>query len=114
MSNNSFVNATPATDESADDNDFTIPDNMKNINPIDEDMDNCSINIGIIDTSFPENENYEFEGITEFPKSYFTLTPKERLMLLFLENVRRQMQMLYPKRSPPIMAIPNECGVQVN
>lgn len=33
-------------------------------------------------------------------------------MLLYAENFRRQYWEKYPQRKPPILAIPNECGVQ--
>lgn len=70
--------------------------------------------IGMIYTSFPENPNPEFEGRTHFPKSYHTLSPKEKLMLLFAENFRRQFKVRYPDRKGLLLAPKNECGVQVS
>lgn len=69
--------------------------------------------LGLIHTNFPENESPEFEGRTVFPSSYNTLSPKERLLLLFAENFRRQFNELYPVRLPLVLAVANECGVQV-
>lgn len=69
--------------------------------------------LGLIHTNFPENESPEFEGRTVFPSSYNTLSPKERLLLLFAENFRRQFNELYPERLPLVLAVANECGVQV-
>lgn len=72
----------------------------------------ASEEIGVIYTNFPENPEPEFEGETDFPLSYHTLNSKERLLLLFAENFRRQHFVQYKKRKPPILAIANECGVQ--
>lgn len=72
----------------------------------------ASEQIGIIYTSFPENFDPEFEGEVDFPLSYHTISSKERLLLLFAENFRRQYFVQYPKRKPPILAVNNECGVQ--
>lgn len=69
--------------------------------------------LGLIHTNFPENKSPEFEGRTVFPSSYNTLSPKERLLLLFAENFRRQFNELYPERLPLVLAVANECGVQV-
>lgn len=65
---------------------------------------------GIIYTCFPDNRDKpEF---SHFPESYFSLRPKEKLLLLFAENFRRQFKELYPKRRPLVLAIENECQVQ--
>lgn len=69
--------------------------------------------LGLIHTNFPENQTPEFEGRKVFPSSYNTLNPKERLLLLFAENFRRQFNELYPERFPLVLAVANECGVQV-
>lgn len=68
--------------------------------------------LGRIHTCFPEITEVEFEGRTEFPKSYKTLSVKERLLLLFAENFRRQYNEKYPNRKPLILCLLNECGVQ--
>lgn len=68
--------------------------------------------LGKIHTCFPEASDIEFEGRTEFPKSYKTLSNKERLLLLFSENFRRQYKEKYPNRKPLILCLSNECGVQ--
>jgi hypothetical protein len=65
---------------------------------------------GIIYTCFPENrDKLEFSHL---PESYFTLSPKEKLLLLFAENFRRQFKELYPSRRPLVLAVENECQVQ--
>lgn len=70
---------------------------------------------GVIYTSFADRTDVpEFEGLTDFPRSYYTTSPKERLLLLFAENFRRQYIQLYPARKPPILAVNNECGIQVS
>lgn len=69
--------------------------------------------LGIIYTSFPENQCPEFEGQTVFPSTYYTLSSKEKLLLLFAENFRCQFSEKYPHRRPQILAIENECKIQV-
>lgn len=66
---------------------------------------------GTIYTCFPEkySENEEFK---HFPVSYFTLSSKEKLLLLFAENFRRQFKQIYPSRFPLVLAVENECKVQ--
>jgi hypothetical protein len=65
---------------------------------------------GIIYTCFPENRDKpEFSHL---PESYYTLRPKEKLLLLFAENFRRQFKELYPSRRPLVLAVENECQVQ--
>ena len=65
---------------------------------------------GIIYTCFPESR-----GKSEFshlPDSYYTLSPKEKLLLLFAENFRRQFKEHYSSRRPLVLAVENECQVQ--
>lgn len=68
--------------------------------------------LGVIYTCFKDNHNPEFEGRTKFPKSYNTLSPKEKILLLYAENLRRQFKEKYPKRRPLVLACYNECKVQ--
>lgn len=78
-----------------------------------EEVKRIAEQIGIIYTSFPENKDPEFEGEYDFPLSYYTIKSKERLLLLFAENLRRQYCVKYPDRMPLVLAISNECGTQV-
>lgn len=65
---------------------------------------------GTIYTCFPENRDKpEFSHL---PESYFTLRPKEKLLLLFAENFRRQFKEHFPLRRPLVLAVENECQVQ--
>lgn len=65
---------------------------------------------GTIYTCFPENRaKPEFSHL---PESYFTLRPKERLLLLFAENFRRQFKERFQLRRPLVLAVENECQVQ--
>jgi hypothetical protein len=65
---------------------------------------------GMIYTCFPEARNKpEFSHL---PESYYTLSPKEKLVLVFAENFRRQYKELFPKRRPLVLAVENECHVQ--
>jgi len=65
---------------------------------------------GMIYTCFPEARHKpEFSHLSE---SYFSLSPKEKLVLVFAENFRRQYKELFPKRRPLVLAVENECHVQ--
>ncbi|XP_054725262.1 coiled-coil domain-containing protein lobo-like [Anastrepha obliqua] len=71
-----------------------------------------AFNVGRIDLSFPETAA-EFANSPQcYPPSYYTLSPKERLLLLYAENFRKQFATFYPKRRPLVLALPNECNVQ--
>ncbi|XP_041564944.1 coiled-coil domain-containing protein lobo isoform X2 [Drosophila elegans] len=71
-----------------------------------------ALNIGKIDLSFPETIE-EFENSPQcYPPSYYTLSPKERLLLLYAENFRKQLVLTYPKKRAMVLALPNECKVQ--
>ncbi|KAH8251910.1 hypothetical protein KR038_010902 [Drosophila bunnanda] len=71
-----------------------------------------ALNIGKIDLSFPETIE-EFENSPQcYPPSYYTLSPKERLLLLYAENFRKQLVLSYPKKRAMVLALPNECKVQ--
>ncbi|KAL1374804.1 hypothetical protein pipiens_017876, partial [Culex pipiens pipiens] len=68
--------------------------------------------LGLIDMCFPHNPTPAFEQRTQFPESYKRLGSKEKLVLLFAENFRRQYKERFPHRKPLILALPNECDVQ--
>ncbi|EDW83971.2 uncharacterized protein Dwil_GK13397 [Drosophila willistoni] len=71
-----------------------------------------ALNIGKIDLSFPETID-EFQDSPQcYPPSYYTLSSKERLLLLYAENFRKQFVFSHPKRRPMVLALPNECKVQ--
>ncbi|XP_020707821.2 dynein regulatory complex subunit 7 isoform X1 [Athalia rosae] len=46
------------------------------------------------------------------PASYRSTSDKEKLLLWYAENFRRQYRALYPDRKPPLLARDNECGTQ--
>lgn len=68
--------------------------------------------VGRIHICFPTPKEIEFEGRTTFPSTYTSVGQKEKLLLLFAENFRRQFKEKYPKRKPLVLCLPNECGVQ--
>ncbi|XP_055851877.1 coiled-coil domain-containing protein lobo [Episyrphus balteatus] len=71
----------------------------------------ASYDDGRIDLAYPEH--LEFKSSSEcYPRSYYTLSGKERLLLLFAENFRRQFNSSYPNRRPLLLATKNECNVQ--
>lgn len=69
--------------------------------------------LGIITLCWPELQDVVFENRRNFPKSYLENNDKEKLLLLYAENFRRQFQYRYPTRKPLLLASDNECGLQV-
>ncbi|XP_013106495.1 coiled-coil domain-containing protein lobo isoform X2 [Stomoxys calcitrans] len=68
--------------------------------------------IGRIDISFPETIDDFKDSELCYPPSYYTLSPKERLLLLYAENFRHQFALNNHKSRPLVLAPPNECNVQ--
>lgn len=52
------------------------------------------------------------EKFRDYPNSYYSFSAKERLLMIYSENFRRQFISTYPDRKPLVLAIPNECGIQ--
>lgn len=67
---------------------------------------------GAISLVFTDNKNPQFEERMDFSTSYYTVSQKERLLLLFAENFRRQFKEKYPHRRPLVLAPFNECNIQ--
>lgn len=68
-------------------------------------------NNGQIDLYFPEY--YEFADDKNcYPRSFYTLNQKERLLLTFAENFRKQFINKYPQKRNLVLAVKNECNVQ--
>lgn len=66
-------------------------------------------NVGQISLAFVDGEPNKN---SEFPSTYYTFSAKERLLLIFTENFRRQFIHDFPNRKPLIFVVPNECGIQ--
>lgn len=66
-------------------------------------------NVGQISLTFVDGDPNEH---SEFPSTYYTFSAKERLLLIFTENFRRQFVHDCPNRKPLILVVPNECGIQ--
>lgn len=69
--------------------------------------------LGIITLCWPVLKDVEFENRTAFPRSYLENNEKEKLLLLYAENFRRQFQHRFPDRKQLFLASDNECGLQV-
>lgn len=69
--------------------------------------------LGIITLCWPVLNEVEFENRRAFPRSYLENNDKEKLLLLYAENFRRQFQYRFPTRKPLFLASDNECGLQV-
>lgn len=70
--------------------------------------------LGLIKLCWPDLSDVTFEDRTNFPESYLKNSGKERLLLLYAENFRRQFCFKYPDRKPLFLACDNECGMQVS
>ncbi|XP_075155784.1 coiled-coil domain-containing protein lost boys [Haematobia irritans] len=68
--------------------------------------------IGRIDISFPEAASDFTESQLCYPPSYYSLSPKERLILLYAENFRHQFATKNRNSRPLVLTLPNECNVQ--
>ncbi|KAK0079712.1 hypothetical protein PV325_000898 [Microctonus aethiopoides] len=67
--------------------------------------------LGLIRLSWPTVQ-VDDPYLAQLPESYRTTGEKERLLLWYAENFRRQYHTIYSDRKPLIMACDNECGVQ--
>lgn len=82
------------------------------INEIIENHENAARlakNRGRISLNFIDGEAVDHP---DYPNSYYTFSAKERLLLIYAENIRREFCATHPNRSSLILAIPNECGIQ--
>ncbi|XP_045776255.1 dynein regulatory complex subunit 7 [Maniola jurtina] len=77
-----------------------------------EALNNAIYELGVVNLCWPEINEPVFETRSCFPKSYYTNTNKERLLLAYAENFRRQFQFHYKVRKPLFLQAPNECGIQ--
>lgn len=69
--------------------------------------------LGLITLCWPDIKEVTFEGRAHFPESYLKNTDKEKLLLFYAENFRRQFHHKYNNRKPLFLAADNECGQQV-
>lgn len=54
----------------------------------------------------------EADKYPNYPSSYYTFSAKERLLLIYTENFRRQFIADNPERASLVLAVHNECGIQ--
>ncbi|XP_073835031.1 coiled-coil domain-containing protein lost boys [Musca autumnalis] len=79
---------------------------------IDAGYSEVNMDIGRIDISFSEAGFDDYNDQHCYPPSYYTLSPKERLLLLYAENFRHQFFITNLNPRPLVLALPNECNVQ--
>lgn len=79
-----------------------------------KDLTHIANELGLIKLCWPEIEHPEFENRVNFPESYLSNSNKEKLLLLYTENFRRQFGYKYPHRKQLFLASNNECGMQVS
>ncbi|KAJ8714168.1 hypothetical protein PYW08_007788 [Mythimna loreyi] len=75
-------------------------------------LNNAIYELGVVNMCWPEITEPVFETRTCFPPSYYTNSPKERLLLSYAENFRRQYHFHFRMRRPLLLQVPNECGLQ--
>ncbi|CAH1954858.1 unnamed protein product [Acanthoscelides obtectus] len=83
--------------------------------PVDLTLDHLkdiAYELGLIKLCWPEIIDPYFEERTSFPKSYVENSDKEKVLLVYTENFRRQFSHKYPNRKPLFLACENECGMQ--
>ncbi|KAJ8963257.1 hypothetical protein NQ318_018724 [Aromia moschata] len=83
--------------------------------PVDLTLDHVkeiAYELGLIKLYWPEITDPFFEDRVNFPSSYLKNDDKEKLVLLYAENFRRQFCFKYPNRKPLLLACENECGMQ--
>lgn len=78
-----------------------------------ESLNNAIYENGVVNLCWPEIIEPVFETRTCFPTSYYTNSAKERLLLAYAENFRRQFLFHYHLRKPLLLQAHNECGLQV-
>lgn len=78
-----------------------------------ESLNNAIYELGVVSLCWPDIQEPVFETRTCFPKSYYTNSSKERLLLAYAENFRRQFNFFYKGKTPILLQAPNECGLQV-
>ncbi|KAJ0173524.1 hypothetical protein K1T71_010673 [Dendrolimus kikuchii] len=77
-----------------------------------ESLNNAIYELGVVNLCWPEIIEPVFETRTCFPLSYYTNSSKERLLLAYAENFRRQFLFHYKMRKPLLLQAPNECRLQ--
>ncbi|CAG9128328.1 unnamed protein product [Plutella xylostella] len=77
-----------------------------------EALNNVIYELGIVNLCWPEISEPVFEPRSCFPKSYYTNSKKERLLLAYAENFRQQYHFHFKNRLPLLLEAPNECGLQ--
>uniref|UniRef100_A0A1B6DIF5 Dynein regulatory complex subunit 7 n=1 Tax=Clastoptera arizonana TaxID=38151 RepID=A0A1B6DIF5_9HEMI len=68
--------------------------------------------LGLIRLCWPPKSLIEIKNLQNYPHSYRINNSKEKMLLLYAENFRRQYQMSFPKKKPLLLAAYNECDTQ--
>ncbi|XP_078033957.1 dynein regulatory complex subunit 7 [Augochlora pura] len=68
--------------------------------------------LGMIKLCWPEPDLREDVYLRTLPRSYNTVSDKEKVLAWYAENFRRQFHMKYPDRKPLLLVCENECGMQ--
>ncbi|XP_057338775.1 dynein regulatory complex subunit 7-like [Microplitis mediator] len=89
----------------------------EDLNPTDQEINDQKklYDLGFIRLTWPTfNDDDEASNsvFPELPKSYWTVSEKEKLLLRHAEKFRQQYHALNPDRKPLVLARDNECAVQ--
>lgn len=108
------IDSKTIAENSVEENVVEVPTNeeiveSEDVDPNDVKAIELALSIGQISLEFhdgicPADCNY--------PKTYYTVNGKERLVLIFAENFRRKYLELHPNRNPLVLAVPNEYEIQ--
>lgn len=67
----------------------------------------------LVRLSWPDISCYDDTNEKYLPSSYSSNSDKEKLLLWYAENFRKQYHAIYKDRKPLLFARDNECGIQV-
>ncbi|XP_044013360.1 dynein regulatory complex subunit 7-like [Aphidius gifuensis] len=68
--------------------------------------------LGLIKLSWPTNGSYDPGSSIQLPSTYQSNNEKEKLLLWYAENFRKQYKIIHPQRKPIVLAVENECNIQ--
>ncbi|PSN50772.1 hypothetical protein C0J52_05964 [Blattella germanica] len=77
-----------------------------------ERLKQIALELNLIKLYWPEILPFDVDQRKHYPKSYVENNNKEKVLLWYTENFRRQYQYVYRDRKPLFLAAENECGLQ--
>ncbi|XP_046658488.1 dynein regulatory complex subunit 7-like [Homalodisca vitripennis] len=68
--------------------------------------------LGVIKLHWPTLDTKLPDSAKTFPETYIKNSNKEKVLLLYAENFRKQYHANFPTKKPLLLAAENECGIQ--